>query len=285
MALTDLPSLGFIGAGRAARAIAPVLEASGYPIVAVASRNPESAGRLAKILTQCKTATFQEVADEADLVFITPNDGAIEDVARRIAWRSGQAVVHCSGALTLSPLEAARQLGAAVGSWHPVQTFSEYSQLDALQGVTVGIEASGPLSYTLEEMARRAGATPLEVPADARPLYHAAAVMACGYMATLLHEAASLWERAGLPAEAAASALGKLAETTLANVRRTGARAALTGPAGRGDVATVLLHLSALASNAPETVPLYRALAARSAALADGGAEWNAVLMPSPEEV
>ena len=277
--------MGFIGAGRAACAIAPALEAAGYKIVAVASRSLVSAERLARSLNACKTTTVQGVADAADLVFLSVNDSAIAGVAGQVAWRSGQAVVHCSGALTLEPLAAARHQGASVGSWHPLQTFTHAraQSVGILNGVTVGIEADESLYGTLAELARRVGALPLQVSAQARPLYHAAAVMSCGYVTALLSEAVSLWARAGLPVDVALEALGKLAETTVANVRADGPRAALTGPAARGDVETIRLHMSALAAAVPDALPLYRALALHSAKLAGAGPEWESVLNPTAE--
>ena len=282
--MTRLPVLGFIGAGRAAHIIAPALEAAGCRVAVVASRNDASATRLAKSLNECKTGTLQETADSAEMVFITTPDDVIPQVVRAVEWRPGQAVVHCSGASTLEPLEAARTAGADVGSWHPVQTFTASSGLEVLQDTTIGVEASGALLATLIDLARRVGGLPLDVPPSARPLYHAAAVMACGYIATLLHEAESLWDAAGLPREAAHQALGKLAETTVANARRDGPRAALTGPAARGDVATVRAHLNSLAAAAPDTLSVYRALARRSIAIVGGAAEWDLVLI-APEEV
>ncbi len=276
--MADLPSVGFIGAGRTANAIAPAFEAAGYVVVAVASKTRAHAERLAKDLTSCKTAVPQGVADAADLVFITTSDSAIAEVAEGVAWRSGKAVVHCSGALTLAPLASAYGQGASVGSWHPIQTFAGTSRHDLLTGVTVGIEATGELLEMLSDLAFRVGAAPMEVPPGVRALYHAAAVMSCGYLTTLLDQAVLLWERAGLPEQRALPALGRLAETTVANVRDLGAQGALTGPVARGDTATVRLHMDAIREFAPGILPLYETLAQYSAATAGLGRDWEAAL-------
>ena len=74
-----------------------------------------------------------------------------------------------------------------------------------------------------------------------------------------------------------------LAEATLANLRAAGAEAALSGPTSRGDGDTVRMHLDAISSSAPELLPLYAALSARSAVLAKdagrptGGTDWDAL--------
>ena len=266
--MAELPSVGFIGAGRVASALAPALAAAGYRVVAVASRAIASAERVAALVPGAVATDAQGVADAAALVFLTTSDGAIGPVAGAVRWRDGQAAVHCSGALTLEPLAAARKQGALVGSWHPFQTFGSEGTSTTLAGVTFGIEADAGLYDTLADLAERVGGVALPVPAGARALYHAASVMSCGYLTTLLHEAEVLWARAGLPPEAAGPAIGVLAETTLANLRRAGVGAALSGPTSRGDEATVRLHLDALAASAPELLPLYAAVSVRSAVLA-----------------
>ena len=288
--MADLPVVGFIGAGRVAGALAPALAAVGYRVAGVASRTGASAERVASRVPGA-TATdmqgAQGVVDAAELVFLTTSDGAIESAAGAVRWRDGQAAVHCSGALTLEPLAAARKLGALAGSWHPFQTFVAQGGAEGtsttLAGVTFGIEADAGLYDTLAELTERVGGVALPVPAGARALYHAASVMSCGYLTTLLHEAEVLWTRAGLPPEAAGPAIGVLAETTLANLRRAGAGPALSGPTSRGDEGTVRLHLDAIASRAPELLPLYAAVSMRSAVLAKevgrpvGETDWAAL--------
>ncbi len=279
----QLPSIGFIGAGRVARILAPAFVGAGYRVVAAASRTPASADALAHAVKGCEATDAQRVADLADLVFITTNDGAIGAAVADVSWSQGTAAVHCSGATTLEPLAPARRQGAGVGSWHPFQTFGAQGTTTSLSGITVGIEAEAPLFDTLAELAERVGATPLAVPAEARALYHAASVMSCGYFTTLLHEATTLWERAGLPKEAAAPAMRKLVESTLANFVSAGAHASLTGPVSRGDDGTVRLHLDAVAAKAPELLPLYTAISSRSLALAKdagrdvGPADWESL--------
>ena len=208
--MAELPVVGFIGAGRVAGALAPALAAVGYRVAAVASRTEQSAERVASRVPGATTSDAQGVVDAAELVFLTTSDGAIGPAAGAVRWRDRQAAVHCSGALTLEPLAAARKQGALTGSWHPFQTFVAQGVAEGtsttLAGVTFGIEADAGLYDTLAELTERVGGVALPVPAGARALYHAASVMSCGYLTTLLHEAEALWTRAGLPPEAAGPA-------------------------------------------------------------------------------
>jgi predicted short-subunit dehydrogenase-like oxidoreductase (DUF2520 family) len=278
--MADRSTIGIIGAGRAAHVLGVALARAGYQIVAVASRTQASAESAVRAISDasqadshadnggaraCEVLSPQGVADSAELVLITTNDGGIGVVAGEVNWKPGQTVVHVSGALGADVLAPAAAKGARIASWHPFQTLSGSARLD---GVTFGIEAAADLYEELAEMAKAVGGEPLAVPAEARALYHAASVMACGYLTTLLREARRVWEAAGLPEEAGRRAIGAVAAATLENARTLGEGATVTGPVSRGDVDTVRLHLEAIDRAAPELIPLYTAISRRSAVLA-----------------
>ncbi len=277
--MANQPDVAFVGAGRLAGVLAPELARLGYRVAAVASRSQSSAERVAAG-AGARATGLQEAVDAAGLVFITTPDDAIGAVAAQASWRAGQWAVHCSGALTLDPLAPAREAGAETGSWHPFQTFGGAV---SLEGVTFGIEAEGALLDALERLASEVGGFPLRVPAHSRALYHAASVMSCGYLTTLLNEARTLWLRAGLPPESAMRAMGRLAQTTIANIESAGPAVALTGPTSRGDRGTVQLHLDAVRDAAPELLPLYHEISLRSVELAreaerpGGSVDWAGV--------
>ncbi|HLY67254.1 MAG TPA: DUF2520 domain-containing protein [Chloroflexota bacterium] len=258
--MTDLPRVAFVGAGRLAGALAPALADAGYPMVAVASRRIASAETLASRLPGARAAaSASEAAAAAELVFLSVPDDAVAQVAAGITWRSGMSAVHCSGVAGLELLAPAAQQGAAVGSFHPLQTFAGHKV--SLAGVTVAIEAASELSDALERMARRLACQPLRLPEGAKPLYHASAALASNYLITLLGQAARLWQCFGYSDGEALAALLPLAKTTLSNVEQLGLARALTGPVARGDAGTLRKHLQALRAHAPDLVLLYRALA------------------------
>ncbi len=277
--MVERPRIAFVGAGRLAGALAPELARLGYSVAAVASRSRASAERVAASCGS-RAAELQEAVDAAQLVFVTTPDDAIGDVAAQVRWRAGQWAAHCSGALTLSPLAPVVEAGGEAGSLHPFQTFGGAA---SLEGATFGVEAEGALLAALERLALEFGGYPLRVGAESRALYHAASVMSCGYLTTLLNEARTLWLRAGLPPEGALRAIVRLARTTLSNVEGGGLAGALTGPTSRGDAGTVRLHLEAVQEAAPDLLPLYREISLRSVELAreagrpGGSADWSGV--------
>jgi predicted short-subunit dehydrogenase-like oxidoreductase (DUF2520 family) len=262
--------IGFIGAGRTGTALAIGLANAGYRVAAVASHTYSSAEGLAAKVAGCLAAReAAEVLAACDVVFLTVPDDAIEVVAASMPWRLGQAAVHCSGALSSEALRGARQRGAEAGCFHPLQTFASREGGEAkLAGIAFAIEGEGRLRAWLEEAARRLGGFPVFIRGEDRPLYHASAVMACGYIATLLDAACGLWEAMGLSREEGLHALLPLVRGTVDNLAERGPRLGATGPILRGDAGTVRRHLEALEDRAPEALALYRQLGLAMVAMA-----------------
>lgn len=254
--------LGFIGAGTVGTALAVRLNSKGYTAAAVASRSAASAERLAEAIGGCSVAhSGQEVADIAELVFVTTPDDAIAPVVKQIRWHRGQSVVHCSGAASVDILEPARQMGAQVGGFHPLQTFASVSYaVENLPGSTFALEAEEPLLSTLQELATALDGHWVRLKAGDKVLYHAAAVMACNYMVTLVKLATDLWQVFGVPVPEATRALLPLLRGTVSNIGNVGLPDCLTGPVSRGDVGTIKKHLDALQELAPSLLAIYREL-------------------------
>ncbi len=267
-------TIGFIGAGTLGTALAMSLRERGYRVAAVASRTAASAQRLAARVPGCRAfPTLQGVVDACDLVLLTVPDDAIAPVAQSLAWRTGQGVVHCSGAKSLDVLESAQAQGAVAGSLHPLQTFGSVEQaLESLPGSAFALEGAAPLLGSLKGMVEALGGVPLVLPPGSRPLYHASAVMVCGYLVALADRASGLWETFGVDRRQALEALLPLMEGTLESLRKNGVPQATTGPLVRGDVETVRSHLRALEERAPRLLPLYCRLGLETLELADAKA-------------
>ena len=265
--------VGIIGAGTLGKSLALGLSAVGWRVDAVASRTHTSAQTLAGIIPGCDApARHQEVVDRCDLVFLTVPDDAITSVASSLNWPPDRCVAHCSGAGTLDLLKSAADMGADCGSLHPFQTFAgadtSQNSLERFKGITFAVEGQGHLLKTLETMAKDLGGTTLRLnPAD-RGIYHASAVMSCGYLVALLKAAAGTWRLMGATEEQALQAIIPIAKATLNNVESLGPQMAATGPVVRGDVDTIRGHFQALTAQAPELLHLYAALTKASIPLA-----------------
>ena len=254
--------IGFIGAGTTGTALAVRLSQKGCPVVAVSSRTSSSAQKLARLLSNCQVChTAQELADVAELVFITTPDDVIAQVCSEVRWRGGQSVVHCSGAHSVDILEPAKKLGAAVGSFHPLQTFADVNQaIENLPGSTFALEAGEPLLSALKELTSLLNGSWVELKPGDKVLYHAAAVFACNYLVTLVKLALDLWQDFGVSPKEATRALLPLLEGTINNINNIGLPNCLTGPVARGDLGTIERHLSALEAKNPSLLITYKEL-------------------------
>jgi predicted short-subunit dehydrogenase-like oxidoreductase (DUF2520 family) len=265
-----LLSIGFIGAGTVGTSLAYRLRARGYNIAAVVSRTYASAEKLALTVSGCQPLENpQDVVDVTDLVFITTPDGAIGQIAAQLKWRSGQSVVHCSGADSTAILRPAHDQGAQVGAFHPLQTFAGIKQaIENIPGSTFAIEAEEPLKSILRQMANDLEGYSIELKQSDKVLYHASAVMACNYLVTLVKLATDLWQNFGIPRQDAVRALMPLLKGTLNNLGNIGIPDCLTGPVARGDFGTVEKHLSALDKTDPDVAAIYRQLGLQTVPIA-----------------
>ena len=254
--------LGFIGAGTVGTALAVRLSNKGYNVAAVSSRSLTSAKNLAQAIGGCQVFdNGQGVADTAELVFITTPDDVIATVASEIQWHTGQSVVHCSGADSTQSLESAEKSGAQVGVIHPLQTFASAQQaIENMPGSTFALEAEEPLLSILKDMATALEGHWIELEAKDKVIYHAAAVIACNYLVTLVKLATDLWQSFNVPTHQATQALLPLIRGTIHNLETVGIPQCLTGPIARGDTGTIKKHLEALQKVAPSIVPTYREL-------------------------
>ena len=262
--------VGFIGAGTVGTALAIRLSQQGYSVVAISSRSITSASKLANMVSGCQVYhDFQSIADIADFVFITTPDNAITSIASQINWHHGQYVVHCSGADSTDILEPARNHGADVGVFHPLQTFASVEQaIDNIPGSTFALEANEPLLSILGKMATDLDGHWITLKAEDKVLYHASAVIACNYLVTLVKLATDLWQSFHIPPGKAIHALLPLLRGTINNIETVGIPKCLTGPIARGDIGTVKKHLSALKNTAPDVLPAYRELGLQTIPLA-----------------
>ena len=262
--------LGFIGAGKVGTALAVRVSEKGYPIVGIYDIKTEAAENFARVVKGCKVmSNKQDVADAADLVFITTTDDYIYQTATEISWRTGQMVSHCSGANTTALLEPARQAGAVTGVFHPGQAFTDKEQaIENIAGSTFDVEAYEPLLTTLKELAAALDSKWIEVKATDRPVYHVAEELSALFVYVNYKVATKMLGAINISEEEAKSVLLPLLKATTKNLEAFGMNQILPGPIDRGDAETVEKHMEGLKRSFPEGLPLYQELARQNVALA-----------------
>lgn len=248
------PILSFIGAGRAAAALAVAARDAGYRIAAITGHRPERAAALAELTGARAVPTAVAAASTADITIVAVPDGTVLGVAATIAAAGlaleGRALVHTAARLGPDALAAARLTGARVGVLHPLQALRGAASAELLRGAYYRIEAAGRLREQLDALVCALGGHVLAVPGDARSLYHAAAVLAGNAPLALLARAEAVLQLAGVDAASAHAALAPLFHGAATNALADQSAAVLTGPVARGDADAITDHLKALQRDA-----------------------------------
>ena len=249
--------LGVIGPGRAGGGIALGLARAGLSVFVH--------GRTPRVIPPELKATWGGsppwIPDVQVVLLAVPDDavsGVAGDLAASGQVRPGHVVLHLSGVLDRAALQPLAHTGAALGSLHPLQTFTHpESAPDRLRGAVAAVEGDTRAVDTAERLARAVGMVPVRVASEAKARYHAGAVFASNYVVALAEVARQVFEEAGVPPESAWRGLQGLLRGTFESLEAGLPEDALTGPVSRGDAATVRRHLSLLTG---EQAELYRAL-------------------------
>jgi len=202
--------------------------------------------------------------DDAELVWLTVSDGAIEDAAA-VALRPHHLALHAAGAVPADRLRVTAQTPVSVAACHPLQSFATpMAGPEHVRGVTFGIQGETAAVQAAEQLVAAMGADSFVVADEtAKTLYHAACCVASNAMVALADQAVTLFHAAGVPRADALKALAPLIRGTAANLSATDeARRVLTGPIARGDTAVVQRHHEAIAERVPGELANYKALCA-----------------------
>lgn len=267
------PNIAIIGAGKVGLTIATAAGDAGFP-VRVGARNPASAVTYdGESVPPWKVEPIDEVLVDCEVVLLTVSDDAIQAVCECLVNSElipvGCTVIHCSGAIESDVLQAAKTRKCHIGSMHPLQTFpSVAAGLKKLPNTYWFYEGDDAACEVIVRLVKQLDGTPVRIASGAKALYHAAAVIACNYLTTLMDVALAVGEQAELDRLTYFQALMPLISATLENIERSGTASALTGPIARGDIKTIETHLHAL-RNAPEQLAnIYQCLGQRTVELA-----------------
>jgi predicted short-subunit dehydrogenase-like oxidoreductase (DUF2520 family) len=258
-------AMAIIGAGRVGRALGRRLHELDWKIGAVITRSEASARKAVRFIGAGKAhAMLSRDVLASRLILISTPDDAVVKVAEELARIGaeelcGKVVLHTSGALSSGALKAVRGCGAAVGSIHPLQSFSGVG-IPPLEGKVFAIEGDPAAVRLARQIVRALGGLPVQMVAGSKALYHAAAAFAAGHVLAIEETATRLLMLSGMKRGEAVRALLQLTRQVLENFERLGPRAAWTGPLARGDYGVVAAHLAALKRLPGEFSNAYSAL-------------------------
>ncbi|MDE6652406.1 MAG: DUF2520 domain-containing protein [Paramuribaculum sp.] len=240
-----------LGAGNVASALAPALEAAGFSIRQVFSRNIANAQALASCLADTEPVDNPDsIVSDAEFYIISLTDTAIAGIAERLK-NTGGLWMHTSGGIPASELAPA---SGDYGVLYPLQTFSKGRSVD-FADVPLFIEANTPENLQrIREIAEKISKTVSEADSHKRLRLHAAAVFACNFVNYLWSNADSILSAGGESLDV----LYPLIKETIAKAIAISPYAPQTGPARRGDTAVTERHVTVMT---PRQAELYRMLA------------------------
>lgn len=257
-----------IGAGRMGRGVGLALAREGVDVRLFSRTRREVVAPVES--RPAEGDTIASAAAACDVVLLAVPDDAIIPLAAELgrgnSLDSRHAVLHFSGLLDRTALFGLSATGAALGSFHPLQTIADPATApERLRGAYAAIEGDAAALDAARWLAASLGMEPVVIPAAGKPAYHAGATIVANYTVALLGLAERLALAAGVGPEVAGRLYLPLLRGAAANLEQLGAVHALTGPIRRGDVRTIAAHLATLDE---PTAELYRVVGLEALALA-----------------
>jgi len=174
-------------------------------------------------------------AEGVDLLVIAVPDDSVAKVAADVSPVQSTVVAHMAGSLGLDVLDPHPRRAAV----HPLASLpSPELGAERLRGAWFAIAGDHLIESVVASLEGRS----FTVTDRQRAGYHAAAAIASNHLVALLAQVERIAASVDVPFEAYLD----LVRATVENVAALGAAEALTGPAARGDEATIARHIDAL---------------------------------------
>ncbi|HSQ25325.1 MAG TPA: Rossmann-like and DUF2520 domain-containing protein [Pyrinomonadaceae bacterium] len=261
-------SVSIIGAGRLGTALAIALDKAGHSINLIVASHAATARRASKLAGgqglglsakqfRQLLPKHRELLEQSSLILIATPDDMIASIAEELAvllrFRTApagrQVALHTSGALSSNVLEPLRQSRISVGALHPLVSISEArGGAEWLTRAFFSVEGDAAATRAGKRIVRDLGGHTFTIAASAKPLYHAAALMASPNLTALVDIALEMLNHCGLSANQSRKVLLPLIKSTIDNLAVATPSRSLTGTFKRGDVATVQKHVDAISS-------------------------------------
>ena len=240
-----------IGSGSVATHLGLALQAKGFTISQVYSRNAANAEILATKLNTSFITDISNIYREADIYFYALTDSAFKSILRKIDIPEG-IQVHTAGCIPMNEFEG---FTANFGVLYPLQTFSINKPLEFRQ-IPICIEASNrEVQKTLLEIGNLLSDRVYEINSDQRKRLHLAAVFACNFTNYMYDISSKILEDSGFLFDIIQPLIAETAE----KIKTMNPYEAQTGPAVRMDEKTISKHLLLLHKK-PELKNIYKLL-------------------------
>jgi len=232
------------------------IAAAGHTIVQVVARRPEAAAALGREWGATVVTEWAAVRPDADLYIVAISDRAIAGLSG-VLQLPGRLVVHTAGAV---PVQTLRGVSDRCGVLYPLQSLRK--EIRPFPEFPVLIDALDPADLPLIETFSRSISRQVQRANDLYRLKcHVAAVLVNNFGNFLYTAANDFCDREHIDF----ALLLPLIQETADRLEHYPPRAVQTGPAIRGDAATMQRHLELL-TGYPQIKALYELFSAQIAA-------------------
>jgi predicted short-subunit dehydrogenase-like oxidoreductase (DUF2520 family) len=242
-------TFNIIGTGNTAWFLAQRLTAAGHTCLGVYGRNAEKAGELASKVSAVVYPAIIDIPDNADCCIVAISDNAIETVAATLSFRD-TVLLHTAGSVGMRVLNT----NNTAVLW-PVYSIVK-TAIPEHRDIPFVWEGNTAKAKTIvQELAKSISDITYELDSQQRAWLHLSAVLGNNFSNHLM----SLCEQMSIAHHIPFNLLYPILQQTFDRVTRQSPRQLQTGPAKRGDHATMDKHLDMLATT-PHIKDLYKAI-------------------------
>ncbi|MFI3286468.1 MAG: DUF2520 domain-containing protein [Rikenellaceae bacterium] len=212
-------------------------------------RNAER-GAVLSTLTDAPFATFEQELACADIYLLAVSDSAIGELSRKLHFAPGAVVAHTAGSSSIEVIDPTLRRAVL----YPMQSFSQGRRVD-FGVIPIFVESSDEQTLIeVEEVAQQLSNTVVRLNSEERRRLHLSAVFVCNFINAMFTAGEELVGESRLPFEILKPLIEECcAKACCANSPRE----VQTGPAARGDFATIEKHTSML-DGKPELREIYQ---------------------------
>jgi len=245
------PSVSIIGAGNVGSRLAIAFHQANIKVDQICSKTLRHGKQLSRQVNAEFTQHIADLKAGSDVYFLCIPDQHFAKF--RDAWElQNSLIVHTSGT---TPVEILDGISSSYGVFYPLQTFSRAHKI-SFSNIPVCIEANHPDALqTLKSIAEKITGNIHILTSEQRRWAHLAAVISSNFSNYMYQVAEEILTKKGLDFEL----IHPLILETARKAGRIGPRRAQTGPATRGDHATIQKHLEML-NEFPEYQTFYDVL-------------------------
>jgi predicted short-subunit dehydrogenase-like oxidoreductase (DUF2520 family) len=245
-------NISFIGSGNLAWHLAPALDNAGFVVKEVYSRNTRHAEALTGRLYQAEVKATLDFSTSTSTIFVVAtNDEGINEIAREIILPEDAVLTHTSGSVPLSDLQFAATPN--IGVFYPLQTFTKNKKVDFKQTPIFVESINEETEIVLTSLAKAISNQVRKITSEERKALHVSAVFASNFTNHMLTLSREIMQQHGLEYDW----LKPLISETINKSLQLDPEAAQTGPAKRGDLEILEMHMAFLKED-PAKAEIYK---------------------------